>query len=376
MKIIFTPNEITELKSNEIFVFGSNLSGEHLGGAAKQALDCFGAINGNAIGIQGKSYAIPTLSEKREKLSLDEISKSIDELYIFADENPDLNFLVTKIGCGIAGFTEKEIGDLFKSKENRFNVILPMEFSLIKGFKGFDKGFECRGFKFEENQEFVHDGSVKACKSGFHFCSNPFDVFNFYRGKDKEFSQVDGYGKIDIDDNNSKVAVSNLKINAKLNLADFVKIGIEYTNKKVEFFRNRAEKLIEKSIIDSSVNSGLDYSVNSGRNYSVNSGLDYSVNSGLDSSVNSGLDSSVNSGRNSSVCAGRFNSEIKLEGINSFGIAGKDSKIKGKIGCAICLVEYDDRNNIIGVKSALIDGKKLKEDTFYYLKNGKFVEQI
>ncbi|MBW7838423.1 MAG: hypothetical protein H3C36_02035, partial [Chitinophagaceae bacterium] len=102
--------------------------------------------------------------------------------------------------------------------------------------------------------------------------------------------------------------------------------------------------------------------------------LDYSVNSGLDHSVNSGLDYSVNSGRDYSVCAGRHNSEIRLEGINSFGIAGENSKIKAKKGCAICLVEFDYNNNIIGVKSAIIDGEKLKEDTFYSLQNGEFVE--
>ena len=122
------------------------------------------------------------------------------------------------------------------------------------------------------------------------------------------------------------------------------------------------------------MNSGRDSSVNSGRNYSVNSGRDSSVNSGLDYSLNSGLDYSVNSGRNSSVCAGRYNSEINLNGKNSFGIAGCDSKIKGKIGCAICLVEHDSHDNIIAVASAIVDGEKIKEDVYYTVKDGVFVE--
>ena len=451
----FTPESITELKENEIFVFGSNLNGSHAGGAARFAVEKFGAVEGQEIGIQGKSYAIPTLGKKMEKLSLEKISISIDNLYQFADENADLVFLVTKLGCGIAGFTEDEMKSVFYSKEfTPFNVVLPQEFTLIKGVKGFDKDMKCRDVQFEENKDFFQPGQIEACSNGFHFCENPLQVNNFYRLKDSEVCEVEGSGKLDSHESDSKVAVSNLKIKAKINLPALLEIGIEFTRKQASFIQRRAEKLIQKgeeranftsglnssvnsglnysvnsgldysvnsgldysvnsgldysvnsgrnssvnsgrnssvnsgldssvnSGLDSSVNSGLDYSVNSGRNSSVNSGLDYSVNSGLDSSVNSGLDSSVNSGLdssvnsglNSSVCAGRYRSEINLNGTNSFGIAGKDSKIKGKIGCAICLVEHNDNNEIIAVKSALVDGIKIKEDTYYTIKNGKFVE--
>jgi len=363
------------------------------------------------------------LGENMEKLSLERIAISIDNLYQFANENADLVFLVTKLGCGIAGFTEDEMKSVFYSKEfTPFNVVLPQEFTLIKGVKGFDKDMKCRDVQFEENKDFFQPGQIEACSNGFHFCENPLQVNNFYRLKDSEVCEVEGSGKLDSHESDSKVAVSNLKIKAKINLPALLEIGIEFTRKQASFIQRRAEKLIQKgeeranftsglnssvnsglnysvnsgldysvnSGLDYSVNSGLDYSVNSGRNSSVNSGrnssvnsgldssvnsgLDYSVNSGLDSSVNSGLNSSVNSGLNSSVCAGRHRSEINLNGINSFGIAGKDSKIKGKIGCAICLVEHDDNNEIIAVKSALVDGIKIKEDTYYTIKNGKFVE--
>ena len=369
-----TPQNIEELKPNEVFVFGSNMNGNHAGGAAKTAKEKFGAIDGQSEGMQGQSYAIPTLDKKMKKLSLEAISESVDKLYHFADDNADIYFYVTKIGCGIAGFKEDEIANIFKSKETPLNVILPVEFLLIKGFKGFDKGLKCRNFQYEENKEYKHYGPVEACRSGFHFCTEPFDVFNHYKGMDKDFSLVEGQGSFSFDDSDSKVAVSNIKIKTKLSFLEFVKVGVEYTQKKVSFLRKQAEKNIEKNKNDSSVNSGLDYSVNSGLDYSVNSGRNYSVNSGRNYSVNSGLDYSVNSGLDSSVCAGRHNSEIRLEGVNSFGIAGKNSKIKAKKGCAICLVEFDNNGDIIDVKSAIIDGKKLKEDTFYSLKDGEFVE--
>ncbi|MGB3108321.1 A1S_2505 family phage non-structural protein [Sphingobacterium siyangense] len=324
----------SKLEEGQIFVFGSNMNGNHAGGAARTAVKKFGAIEGQATGLQGQSYALPTLSKKMQKLSLSTISKHIDELYKYAYDNADLEFIVTKIGCGIAEFEESEIAELFKSKETPFNVILPVEFLLVRGFKGFDKGMNCCGFQFDENKEFIHKGNVATCQSGFHFCEHPFDVFNFYRGNDKDFAEVEGSGKIDFDSQNSKVAVSNLKVKTKLKLFDSVKIGIEYTNKKVNFLRRRADKYIEKNTSNSSVNSGLI----------------------------------------SSVSAGRFDSEINLDGKNSFGIAGKSSKIRGKKGCAICLVEYNNNYDIIGVKTAIIDGVIPKEDTHYKLVNGEFVE--
>jgi len=366
MKREFTPDNIQELEKNKIFVFGSNMNGKHAGGAAKFAVEKFGAIEGQSEGLQGQSYAVPTLGKDMEKLPLESISQSVDDLYSFADENADLIFVVTKIGCGIAGFSETEIADIFKSKSfTPFNVVLPMEFSIIKGVKGFDKNMQCRGMQFEENKEFHQDGTIKACENGVHFCENPLQTLRYYSANNSEFCEVEGHGNLDSHIEDSKIAVSDIKIKGKIKLPQLLELGFEFTRKQVGFFRKRADILISKNTSDSSVNSGLDYSVNSGRDYSVNSGRNSSVNSGLDYSVNSGLDYSV--------CAGRFYSEIKLEGKNSFGIAGKDSKIKGKIGCAICLVEYNRNNDIIGVKSALVDGEIIKEDVYYKLINGEFV---
>lgn len=105
---------ITELKDNQCFVFGSNLNGHHLGGAAKLAYEDFGAIWGNGWGSQGvghdfKSYAIPTLGFQMEKLSLEEIKRHLDDLVMVAEWCPEKEFLLTPIGTGIAGNTLDEI---------------------------------------------------------------------------------------------------------------------------------------------------------------------------------------------------------------------------------------------------------------------------
>ena len=122
------PN-ITELKDNEIFVFGSNLSGIHGGGAAKTALNKFGAVYGNPIGIQGNSYAIPTKDETvRRALSVDEVKGYVDQFIRFAKNSPELHFLVTEIGCGLAGFTVDQMAPLFKEAKELDNVWLPERF--------------------------------------------------------------------------------------------------------------------------------------------------------------------------------------------------------------------------------------------------------
>lgn len=128
MKKRITPRNITELFKNQIFVFGSNLSGRHGKGAAKTALR-WGAIYGQASGIQGKTYAIPTKDEGINNALLINCIKTFVNTFIeFAAMNPDLEFLVTKIGCGLAGHKIEDIAPLFKKAINLENVFLPIEF--------------------------------------------------------------------------------------------------------------------------------------------------------------------------------------------------------------------------------------------------------
>jgi hypothetical protein len=115
---------IKSLQEGEIFVFGSNLQGFHGGGAAALAVK-WGAVWGQGVGLQGQTYAIPTMFNTAA-----EIKPYVDEFMTFAKANPDLKFLVTEIGCGIAGFTPDDIAPLFKSAidENITNVYLPESF--------------------------------------------------------------------------------------------------------------------------------------------------------------------------------------------------------------------------------------------------------
>lgn len=119
----YTPDSITTLGHREIFVFGSNLSGHHVGGAARVALNRFGAIWGQGEGLQGNSYAIPTMQG-----GIETIKPYVDRFIKFAEYEKALTFYVTKIGCGIAGFAIKDIAPLFRNAYNLPNVVLPIEF--------------------------------------------------------------------------------------------------------------------------------------------------------------------------------------------------------------------------------------------------------
>lgn len=118
-----TPEWIDDLQENQVFVFGSNLAGMHGGGAARVARLRFGAVMGKGVGMQGRSYAIPTMQGGTET-----IRPYVNDFIAYAKEHPELTFLVTPIGCGIAGFEPEDIAPLFEKASNVENIWLPKSF--------------------------------------------------------------------------------------------------------------------------------------------------------------------------------------------------------------------------------------------------------
>lgn len=122
----YTPENITSLGQDEVFVFGSNLQGIHAGGAARTAVRLFGAKMGQGVGMQGQSYAIPTMQG-----GVETIKPYVDDFIDLAREWDQTTFYVTRIGCGIAGFTDEEIAPLFDEALDLYNVRLPESFVKI-----------------------------------------------------------------------------------------------------------------------------------------------------------------------------------------------------------------------------------------------------
>ena len=189
---------------------------------------------------------------------------------------------------------------------------------MMKGYKGFDKNLQCRGFQYKVGETFEEKGTIKACESGFHFCENPFNVFNYYPPSDSRYCNVEGDGKIDTDNSDSKVACSKLHIHTEIGLSGLISAGVKFILDKVDWGNNKA----------------------------------------------------TNTGDRSAA---------SVEGKDSIAIVtGYDSKAKGAMGCWIVLTERGnwDGNTypIINVQAFKVDGISIKADTFYKLKNSKPVE--
>ena len=199
----------------------------------------------------------------------------------------------------------------------------------MKGYKGFSKGLVCRGKQYAENTVFEED-DAKICKSGMHFCKNPFDVLDYYgfvddNGELNEYAEVEALDDAQTDDQ-KKFCTKKLKVGEKLGIAGLVNAFVDFT--------------LGKTKRDSAAMNAGDYSV------ATNTG-DYSV--------------ATNTGKDGFAI--------------STGIKGK---AKGALGCYIAVAEwtYDESANeykLAGFKAHKVDGKTIKPDTFYSLKNGKFV---
>lgn len=122
----YTPENITSLAPDEVFVFGSNLQGLHAGGAARVAYQKFGAVMGQGVGMQVQSYAIPTMHG-----GIKDIKPYVDDFIELAREWDQTTFYVTRIGCGIAGFKDEDIAPLFDEAYDLYNVRLPESFARI-----------------------------------------------------------------------------------------------------------------------------------------------------------------------------------------------------------------------------------------------------
>ena len=244
----------------------------------------------------------------------------------------------------------------------------------MKGYKGFSKGLVCRGKQYAENTVFEED-DAKICKSGMHFCENPFDVLTHYRfvadnGELNEYAEVEALDDAQTDDQ-KKFCTKKLKVGAKLGIAGLVNAFVDFTLDKTK----RDSAAMNTGDFSVATNTG-DFSVamNTGvRSAAMNTGS-YSVaaNTGNKSAaMNTGIKSAaMNTGR----CSAATNT-----GKDGFAIStGIKGKAKGALGCYIAVAEwtYDEsagEYKLAGFKAHKVDGKTIKPDTFYSLKNGKFV---
>ena len=204
----------------------------------------------------------------------------------------------------------------------------------MKCFKGFDKDLKCRDFQYEIGKKYTEE-KADICNYGFHACEFPMDVFNYYPPSYSRYCEVDLEANDQKSHDDSKRVGKKISVKAEIGIAGIIKAGVEYIKKQVDWKNDNA------------------------------------TNTGNQSAA-------TNTGNQSAATnTGNYSAAI-VEGKESIALAtGINSKAKGKIGCFIVLAEWKEINHeyhIVDVKSAKVDGKNIKEDTFYTLKDGKFVE--
>lgn len=212
---------------------------------------------------------------------------------------------------------------------------------VIKSYKGFNKDMTCIGFQYEEGKEYTTDKAV-ACKSGFHACEYPLDVFEYYKPSESIYCEVEQSGDISRDGNDSKIASSKIKIGASINIAGLVKASIEYIKAKCEKENNSDE---DKKVIETT------------GSRSANSATGYGS-----ANLSTGSECSNDSQGERNISIGW----------------GRDNKCKGIVGSFLVLSEWDEWDGkkypFISAKMVEVDGENIKADTWYKLVDGEIVE--
>ena len=213
-------------------------------------------------------------------------------------------------------------------------------------YKGFNKDMTCKGFQYEEGKEY-HEEEATVCEKGFHACEYPLDCFNYYTPVESVFHEVELGEDAHGDGNDTKKCSKSIKVGSRLDIAGIIKAAINYTTKNC---------IDGKSAGNRSALSGGDQSALSGGDQSALSGGDQSAISGGDQSAISGGYRSALSGGNRSVLRG-----------------GEECKYRGGLW-SIFAAEIWDNGQLIGVKTAVVDGENIKPDTWYQFDGKEFIE--
>ena len=254
-------------------------------------------------------------------------------------------------------------------------------------YKGFDKDLKCRGYQYEEGKEYVHEGEVKACEGGFHACENPFDVFNFYAPNEfHRFCEVEGSGKED--KQNRKSSFEKIKIVAEIGLGGLIKAGVKFCLDRVKWTDESSATGDYSGASATGDCSGAsatgDCSGASATGYKSGASATGNCSGASATGDYSGASATGDYSGASATgnCSGASATGYKSgasAGKGSVALSvGRDTRAKGSLGSWIVLTqchksEEDGQDYIDLVKVAKVDGKRIKADTWYTLKEGKFV---
>jgi len=247
----------------------------------------------------------------------------------------------------------------------------------IKGFKAFNPGLTCRDFKFEVGKTYEHNGDVKICASGFHFCENPFAVWEYYPVT-SEFARVTGAEDLTTEGN--KTVCRSLTIDAKISLDDMIKEGVKFIHAQIDWKNPVNVTGADKSNAATSGNNSNAATSGYKSNAATSGDKSNAATSGnYSNAATSGYNSNAaTSGNYSNAATSGYKSNAVTSGDNTIAAAiGINSKAKANKDSWIVVAEWVCENNAWKIKTVLtsiVDGNTIKADTFYQVKNGIFVE--
>ena len=277
----------------------------------------------------------------------------------------------------------------------------------IIAYKAMDKNMQCRGKQYEVGKTYTEE-KADCCNAGMHACEMPFDVLHYYHVSDgARFFRVECGGEVDKSNEDSKFACTELTVNGELKLTDMLKIGVEAVMKRVKektagaketaasghYFTGAASGLCSTGAASGHYSTGAasgDYSTGAASgHYSTGAASGrYSTGAASGSCSTGAASGDYSTGAASGLCStgaasGRYSTGAASGDYSTAEVSGKDSiavangiksKARGALGCYLVLTEYNDDGNLICAKMERVDGSKVKENVYYTLKNGEFVE--
>ena len=223
----------------------------------------------------------------------------------------------------------------------------------MKGYKGFDKDLKCRGMQYAIGETFTYSGTLSLCNSGLHFVENPLDALSYYAPGSNRYAEVDADAVLDKTGKDSKRVAKSLRLTAELKIPALVKAAVRFVIEKKDATTGNSSHAATTGDSSHAAPTGHYSHAATTGNYSH----------------------AATTGYYSHAATTGYSSHAATTGKESISAAfGRNGSAKGPIGGWLVLSEIDDNSKIKAVGVARVDGKKIKADTFYKIKNGKFVE--
>ena len=233
----------------------------------------------------------------------------------------------------------------------------------MKTYKGFNKDMTCRDFQYEEGKEYEATGEIKCCDNGFHACEDPLDCFNYYAPGQSVYHEVEQSGEISKhNDDDSKIASSKIKIGARLDIAKIVRLHFDFIKSRTTFENTDPKQ----------ASAGENGAASAGENGAASAGWHGAASAGENGAASAGWHGAASAGENGAAVS-KGSAAVGENGIAC--VRGNGCKVKGGIGAILVIAEENKYDNDIKEWQAfVVDGKKIKADTYYTLKDGEIVE--